>query len=97
MILLKADQVGLITGITEVKEENKITISPNPNQGDFRVNLLDDDHEIMIFDLTGRLTLNQRISPLDGESLKISNLKQGNYLIRIKSDRAYRKTKVLVF
>ena len=97
VLLLKVDQDGLITNLAELKNQEKITISPNPNRGDFRVNLLDGDRELMIFDMTGRLILKQKINPIHGESFQVNNLKQGSYLIQIKSDKTCRTANVLVF
>ena len=60
------------------------------------VNLLDGDREIMIFDLTGRLILKQKINPHESESFQVTDLNKGSYLIQIKSAKAYRTAKVLV-
>jgi hypothetical protein len=96
VLLLKVDQEGLITNLAEVKNQEKIAISPNPNQGNFRVNILDGDRELMIYDLTGRLILKQKINPHESESFQVTDLNKGSYLIQIKSAKAYRTAKVLV-
>jgi len=96
ILLLKVDQEGLITNLAELKTREKITITPNPNQGNFRVNILDGDRELMIFDMTGRLIIKQNIKPHEGNSLQVTDLNKGSYLIQIKSAKAYRTAKVLV-
>lgn len=96
ILLLKVDQEGLITNLAELKTREKITITPNPNQGNFRVNILDGDRELMIFDMTGRLILKQKINPHESESFQVTDLNKGSYLIQIKSAKAYRTAKVLV-
>ncbi|MCF8366947.1 MAG: T9SS type A sorting domain-containing protein, partial [Bacteroidales bacterium] len=96
LIFLKADQEGLVTGLNIERKRNEVIVAPNPNQGDFYVQLSEGDREIMIFDMNGVLVFKQKTSKYDGPTVKIANLKQGTYLIQIKSQKATRVAKVVV-
>lgn len=95
LIFLKADQEGLVTRITEIKKEKEITIVPNPNRGDFHLQLLNGDREVMIYDLSGRLIFDQKINH-DVPTLTINGLKPGSFVIHIKSRKYHRTARLLV-
>jgi len=97
MLIMKTDEDGVITNVSESRKENTLMISPNPNHGNFYVQITEGDRELTIFDLHGKTVLKQKITMNNGPSLLIDNLKRGNYLIRIRSDKTSRTAKVVVF
>jgi len=97
MLIMKTDEDGVITNISENRKENTLLISPNPNQGNFYVQIAEGDRELTIFDLHGKTVFNQKITMINGPSIVINNLKQGNYIIRVRSDKTSRAAKVVVY
>ncbi|MEL6809749.1 MAG: FG-GAP-like repeat-containing protein [Bacteroidota bacterium] len=77
--------ITIIEGVTLGLEDtlvNNLILYPNPTDGILNLgNLTDFDNPIFtVFDATGRRVLNARIS---GESIDVSNLTQGNYILRV--------------
>nr|NQU90866.1 T9SS type A sorting domain-containing protein [Bacteroidota bacterium] len=96
ILLMKTDYEGLITRISENRNDKKLIVSPNPNNGNFNVHLSKGDIELFIYDLNGTTIFNKKISPFDGPTLRINNLRKGSYLIHIISGQAPRTGKILV-
>lgn len=73
------------TSINETSESNRITIYPNPANSYFTIETSNQNSKISkinIFDITGRLVLNQEISHTTNKlNIDISNLQNGTYFI----------------
>jgi hypothetical protein len=71
---------------------SQFTIAPNPNNGQFKVNLTSSDleKEVLwsIYDIQGRTIDSGKAQPINGsfiKDFKLSNLAKGHYLLYIKS------------
>ncbi len=88
-------------GVSSFKEG--ITISPNPNQGEFRVTAKGEGEiNIQIFDMKGILLTNEqfitRYNSLAGNSIvEVSGMSAGIYLVRAKIKDKFFTKKVIVY
>lgn len=80
----------LITSINEV-EKGALGVYPNPFTNNINLSLINDDVvTITLFDATGKLILNEKITPKNKQvNLSLINYKlnQGLYLLKVKSDK----------
>lgn len=70
---------------SSVAEINNISLPvfPNPTSDGFYVNGLEDDSELNLFDMSGRLVLSKQVA--DGDFIDISYLPRGIYLVKAGS------------
>lgn len=84
----------VVAGI-ETTQLNKISLYPNPSNGEIIISSQDRIVNLTISDMSGRLLLNQK--SLSGESpVSIANLEDGEYIVRIESDKGVYFNKLFV-
>ena len=78
------------TGIEDHFGENSIDVYPNPNHGDFTLNVYSvtgDIYEISIMDLAGKQIYSEQVSCKPGDNeikLKLNDIREGMYMLRIR-------------
>ncbi|NDW19016.1 T9SS C-terminal target domain-containing protein [Dysgonomonas sp. 216] len=72
------------TSIEVIVSDSKLRVYPNPVLESFNVNGLEKDSFLTICDMTGKIVLQQMVSP--NERISISHLPQGLYLVRINDE-----------
>jgi Secretion system C-terminal sorting domain len=77
----------ILKGTAEFED---ITVYPNPNNGEIYFSQLLQGETVKIFDITGRMILNQKV---EGNFLKLSNFETGSYYVLIMDE--YNKSKML--
>jgi hypothetical protein len=75
--------------------QNLINIYPNPSNGDFTL-LLNSDKSLNIelYDITGKIIL--QVKDYRGSELKINNLNQGMYFVKVQNDTTQTTQKIIV-
>ena len=94
--LIGIDEEG-VEGIISVDEEKPLspmTVYPNPSTGDFNIQLdsySSDDYQLVVFDISGRIVLNEVVSINEGYNKFEINLESvpngAYYLVLTSSDR----------
>lgn len=85
------------------KKEDKITVYPNPSDGNFKILLYDatvDKAEITVFNTLGKLIfqINQTgILPGEPIVLNLSNLATGAYIVRVETKNAVKSKKFIKY
>src|ERR1035438_4387532 len=77
-------------GIPDVKSSNTINIYPNPNAGNFNLpfHLTNQNSQLFISDITGRVVYHQTLSNSEGsEIIDASQLNAGIYFWEMASDK----------
>lgn len=79
--------VGISNSINELSIETKINISPNPNNGEFnlQLNTINENTNIEIYNTIGQLILKQPIEKLSN-NVNLNNAVNGIYFIQIKEN-----------
>ena len=77
----------------ELDENSKISISPNPNSGRFKINGIEEQVHIVIRNENGRMLYNRAYGPQD--EVDIKNLSSGLYFIQIWNNKGLFTKKVL--
>ena len=73
--------IGLVTGITLINE-NAIIVYPNPANNNLFVNGLTENSNVKIYDLTGKLIYNKKVS---NNQIDIRNFQSGIYTMKIET------------
>jgi hypothetical protein len=88
------------TRTDEVLSENLLTVSPNPVRGgQLRVALEDTSfsmESVELYDLYGRNVFNQNIDNQQVIDLNLANINNGQYLLKVKTDKGLISKKVLI-
>ena len=84
------DSTGIVTPVTPDPDPY-----PNPTQGTFRWNLCEDAITIQLFSLTGEL-VRQWTNVPDGETLNISGVPAGVYMLRATTSNGHITKKIIV-
>jgi hypothetical protein len=82
------------TDISNVSENNKLIVYPNPGRDQLHIEAIESIKSYSIFSMTGKVIENQLLNSTNKQSIDISNLKSGSYLIRIETAS---ETKTLKF
>ncbi len=82
------------TGIDGLKKVNAFAFYPNPASTFININI-EDESEITIYDLTGRIVFYSELIP-GSQNVDISNLQFGNYVIYVRSEKFYSTKKLVV-
>ena len=97
---LTEDEVELFCESTlAIKEDKKEgllkSVHPNPSNGDFTL-LLNSDKSLNIelYDITGKIIL--QVKDYRGSELKINNLNQGMYFVKVQNDTTQTTQKIIV-
>ncbi len=83
-------------GIADIMATS-ITIYPNPAQNEFYLNLQNDSYSntIIIYDQTGKII--KKISSYQNKTpIDLSNVRNGMYICKIKTDKAVRFAKLII-
>lgn len=77
-----------------------VTVFPNPNNGNFRIAMpkMENDAQINIYDITGKVILTKEVSKTDAQIIDVSlaNVSKGMYLVEVKGGELNYKTKMIV-
>lgn len=103
--VVKTDSVGISPGITTGLQNvdlniQEVTVYPNPALNKIRINskhniFSDNSVYVQIFDMLGKQVLTQFLTTQNKE-IDISNLAEGSYILQIKSDNTFYKSKLIV-
>jgi hypothetical protein len=85
-----------ITHIEESKNDNlkALKISPNPNNGTFKIEIHNQKANAIILDQVGRVVFNSTIE--DKELIHLSNIQNGTYLIQVSTETSVRYSRIVV-
>lgn len=90
--------VVLPTGTADPKnKENNVTVYPNPAKDHIRIALPDDQSatvQVDIIDMTGRVVLKEYVQT--GESLTVSQLPKGNYIVAVHHEGKVFRSKLII-
>lgn len=84
---------NLATSINDIKE-NSFTIFPNPTKGTIRISSKDEILEIEILNIQGQV-VKSKIGTSTSESIDISELNEGIYFLRFKTNEKYFTQKII--
>lgn len=89
------------TGTDEIQQNSDITVYPNPNNGDFFIQvdqIKDEPFELNIYNLVGQIVYTQQIIPSGNNSqqIQIENLNHGTYFVRINSENKILTSKLII-
>ena len=93
---------SIILGEDGLKKEFTFDIIPNPNNGEFELNLSgmpSDKVEIQIVNVAGQVVMSKNIDGFTGayhENVRLENIANGLYFIRIDTDNASMQKKVSI-
>lgn len=86
------------TALAKNKTANTIAIEPvlypNPNNGQFQLDLISDNADVIVYDVTGKIVLRKTIS--DNEMIDLSNAGKGIYMVQITSGTTVTNKKVII-
>lgn len=89
----------LVSGIKEeINTTNQVRIYPNPNHGNFTVELLDGNHsdtEVKIFDLSGRVLYAAK-GYSNILSINTPTISAGIYVVETRSGKQYSRSKITI-
>jgi len=88
------------TGIDEINQSSDIGISPNPNNGNFKINtssFLNESFELNIYNIFGQIIYSKQVNSSDySGQISVENLKSGTYLVSIVSENKKLTSKLVV-
>ena len=93
---------GINTGIEPDLKSLDVTVYPNPTNGIFHIkgaNLSGDDCEVTLYSMTGTTVSKKILSASFGnleESVNVSNLKKGTYILHFVCERQVYKDKLVI-
>ncbi|MGV8111790.1 MAG: C10 family peptidase [Lentimicrobium sp.] len=103
---IMCDDSGLITSTNKIipvaGDEDKFSIFPNPNSGQFTLKSIDlkgDKYRVEIIDLTGRIEKQLTINAVDGKiskTISVDDLPGGIYMLRISSSCYNQSLKLII-
>ncbi|MDR2836656.1 MAG: T9SS type A sorting domain-containing protein [Bacteroidales bacterium] len=95
--IVKIIELTHLLGITSINNENKIEISPNPNNGSFTIEINSNENfeKYQIFDVIGTIILDNKITSNLNE-INIENIATGIYYIRFISNNNIYTKKIIV-
>jgi Domain of unknown function (DUF4465)/Secretion system C-terminal sorting domain len=83
------------TGIVDVNtNQNSLNVYPNPAKDFIVIDGLNNQAEILIFDLSGREMLKQNV--LNGEKISVSTLSKGIYFLQINNESKVQTKKLII-
>lgn len=90
--------VSSCTGINEEKgAENNITIFPNPTNNIATINLSEKENcTIQLYDVTGKILINEKISNTNRYQLNLENITQGIYFLKVTGNKNTSITKKII-
>ena len=90
-------EYNLLTGVNEISNEKNFHISPNPTSNSIEINLAHGSiDEIEIFDLSGKLVLEQQGDESLSCQLDVSSLANGIYVIKVFSEYGIYSEKLII-
>jgi len=101
MILVNVKQ-AYETGIKNLtKAENRLSIYPNPNNGEFVLELNAAGNEqkestILIYNMVGEKVVEKQVLINGKQTIDLSNLVNGTYFVKINSDAGYLHKKITI-
>jgi hypothetical protein len=82
-----------------LEKYKNLRIFPNPAQNSLNIELLDpisEDIVLEIFDIAGKLVLNERIENCQIKTIDVSHMDKGNYMLSLKNKNYSTKTKITI-
>ena len=82
-----------------LEKYKNLRIFPNPAQNSLNIELLDPISEeivLEIFDIAGKLVLNERIENCQIKTIDVSHMDKGNYMLSLKNKNYSTKTKITI-
>lgn len=81
-------------GLTEISE-NQLSVYPNPTSHDLHVGFDENIDDIRIYDLSGRMVLDQSGVGTKSVSINLASLEAGSYLVLVESGHKVMSTKFI--
>ena len=100
----EVEDYTIIIDATAAVSENEFsgfTISPNPNNGNFNLELnsLEDEITVKIYDTSGRLILNNSFDNTQNvfrKDIHLNNVKSGVYLVQVSDKKHFRTERIVM-
>ncbi|MGQ1909633.1 hemoblobin-interacting domain-containing protein [Marinifilum sp. RC60d5] len=97
----KSQQIFITTGIDDLNVENKLVVYPNPNRGDFFVEIsaMDEDGILRIFNSAGKIVMSKEIKKhFSSERLEfdLKDMAGGFYFLTIQYPDKVIRTKLII-
>ena len=87
-------RTALAKNKTVALETAEFVLYPNPNNGQFQLDLVSDNADVTIYEVTGKVVLRKTIS--DNEMIDLSNAGKGIYMVQITSGNTVTNKKVII-
>lgn len=89
-----ANRTALSLDTPKAMETSEITLYPNPNNGQFQLDLATESATVSVYDTLGKQIFNKEV--LDNEVINLENAGKGIYMVVIKSGNTVSNKKVIV-
>lgn len=89
-----ANRTALSLDATNAMETSEITLYPNPNNGQFQLDLATESATVSVYDALGKQIFNKEVS--DNEIINLENAGKGIYMVVIKSGTTVSNKKIIV-
>ncbi len=90
--------LDFMVGISTISQTGIVTITPNPSNGHFSINLSSDsDFELLkVVDEAGRLIVSKNVSGLKNDELNLTGISGGVYIIRLFGKQAVHTQRIII-
>lgn len=86
---------GWKTGVEQNKKQT-ISIYPNPNNGNFNIEVDEDNTKIEIFTLSGAKVYSETVAEKGVRQISLSEVEKGTYFVKITSEKGIVSKKIVV-
>ena len=90
----QAKNLNLGLPTNKVAETTAISLYPNPNNGQFQIDLATENADVVIYNVLGKTVLNKKVS--DNEVINLENAEKGIYMVVITSGSEVSTKKIII-
>lgn len=83
-----------LTDVTAVNEPMEIKLYPNPNKGQFQLDLGTENADVTVYDLAGKMVYGKKVS--GSEMIDLGTVQSGIYIVTIASGNTVSHKKIMV-
>jgi hypothetical protein len=79
---------------SEVIEDSEVVVYPNPNNGQFQIDLASETADVVVYDATGKIIVKKSVS--DNEVIDMASAQKGIYMVVITSGAKVATKRVVI-